>query len=85
MLDGSGYPYGLSCEDIDISGLIVALADVYDALGSKRCYKEPWPEEKILSLIQEESSKHFDPALVQVLIDNIHQISILREQYPDEN
>ncbi len=83
--DGSGYPNGLSGEDIDISGRIVALADVYDALGSKRCYKEPWPEEKILSLIQEESSKHFDPALVQVLIDNIHQISILREQYPDEN
>ncbi|GAA3941388.1 DUF3369 domain-containing protein [Litoribacillus peritrichatus] len=83
--DGTGYPQGLSGEDIDISGRIVALADVYDALGSKRCYKEPWPEDKILELIESESGKHFDPGLVQLLLDNIAHIAVLRMKFPDED
>jgi len=82
--DGSGYPKGLSGKDIDLSGRIVALADVFDALGNKRCYKPAWPHEKIVKLIKEESGKHFDPELVDILLEHIHLIDAIREKYPDE-
>ncbi|ASP38620.1 phosphodiesterase [Bacterioplanes sanyensis] len=81
--DGSGYPNGLSGDDIHIAGRITALADVFDALGSDRCYKNAWPLEDILDLIQQEAGKHFDPALVQILIDNIDDITRIRQTYPD--
>lgn len=81
--DGSGYPQGLSGEDIHIAGRITALADVFDALGSKRCYKEPWSTEKILELIKGESGKHFEPKLVDLLLENIDEINKIREQFPD--
>jgi response regulator RpfG family c-di-GMP phosphodiesterase len=82
--DGSGYPNGLTGTDIDISGRIVALADVYDALGSERCYKSAWPHDKIIELIQEQSGKHFDPELVNHLKDSIDEINELRARYPDD-
>ncbi|MEL7399946.1 MAG: HD domain-containing phosphohydrolase [Pseudomonadota bacterium] len=81
--DGSGYPQGLKGEDIHIAGRITALADVFDALGSKRCYKEAWQLDDIVSLIQAESGKHFDPTLVDLLMENIEEISALRERFPD--
>lgn len=81
--DGSGYPQGLKGEDIHIAGRITALADVFDALGSKRCYKEAWQLEDIVSLIQAESGKHFDPKLVDLLMENIEEVSALRERFPD--
>ena len=65
--DGSGYPYNRKGEDIPLSARIVALADVFDALTSRRPYKEAWPVEKALSLIDEESGKHFDPNVVTAL------------------
>ena len=51
--DGSGYPLGLKFYDIPLYGRIAALADVFDALGSDRCYKKAWPLDKILKLIRE--------------------------------
>jgi response regulator RpfG family c-di-GMP phosphodiesterase len=81
--DGSGYPHGLKGEEIHIAGRITALADVFDALGSDRCYKNAWSLEEILALIQEESGKHFDPALVQILMDNLDDITDIRDNHPD--
>jgi len=63
--DGSGYPYQRKGEEIPLSARIVALADVFDALTSRRPYKEAWPIEKALKLIDDESGKHFDPNVVK--------------------
>lgn len=80
--DGSGYPRGLKGEDIPIEGRIVALADVFDALCSRRCYKEAWPIENVLSIVKECAGTHFDPNIVDVFFANIHEIFAIREQYP---
>lgn len=72
--DGSGYPYGLKGQEIPLSARIVALADVFDALTSKRPYKEAWPIEKAMELIHREAGKHFDPVLVSALNDATPQI-----------
>lgn len=68
--DGSGYPKGLRGEEIPISARIMALADVYDALRSKRVYKEGYPHEKSLSIILQGRGSHFDPLLVDVFLEN---------------
>lgn len=62
--DGNGYPNQLQGEQIPLSARIVAVADVFDALTSKRPYKEAWPIEKAVELLREESGKHFDPEMV---------------------
>lgn len=62
--DGTGYPYQRKGDDIPLSARIVALADVFDALTSRRPYKEAWPVEKAITLIKDESGKHFDPNVV---------------------
>ncbi len=64
--DGSGYPRGLAGEDIPLSARIAAVADVYDALRSKRSYKRPWPHEEAVAYIQAGSGSHFDPDLVRI-------------------
>jgi len=66
--NGMGYPSGLAGNSIPISARIMALADVYDALGSKRCYKKPFPYDDIISLILEEKGKHFDPKVVDAFL-----------------
>lgn len=81
--NGQGYPEGLKEEEIHIAGRITALADVFDALGSERCYKEAWPLEKALTLIEQQSGKQFDPDLVRILLDNIDRVAQIREQFPD--
>jgi putative two-component system response regulator len=62
--DGSGYPQGLAGDDIPISARLMALADVYDALISKRCYKPAFSHEKAASLIRKGCGGHFDPDVV---------------------
>jgi putative two-component system response regulator len=64
--DGTGYPLGLAGEQIPVAARIVALADVYDALSSKRVYKDALPHEKCVELILQEAGKHFDPRLAEV-------------------
>ncbi|MDP2783879.1 MAG: HD domain-containing phosphohydrolase [Sulfurimicrobium sp.] len=59
--DGSGYPRGLKGSDIPLSARIAALADVYDALASKRCYKEAYDHARATEMILEEHGRHFDP------------------------
>jgi len=68
--DGSGYAGGLSGEDIPLSARIMALSDVYDALRSKRVYKEGFPHQKAADIIAEGRGSHFDPALVDVFLQH---------------
>lgn len=82
--DGSGYPHGLKGESIPIEARIVALADVFDALTSKRPYKEAWPVEQALDYIREQAGKHFDPDLVVLLDDNMTAILEIKAQYAEE-
>ncbi|WP_425641931.1 response regulator [Marinomonas gallaica] len=82
--DGKGYPAGLKGEDIPLEGRIVALADVIDALLSKRPYKNAWSTEQTFNYVQEQSGKHFDPKLTEIALDLKVQITEVRSQYPDE-
>lgn len=66
--DGSGYPEKLSGEDIPLSARIMAIADVFDALTSERCYKKAMPFDKAVNIIEEGAGKHFDPKLVEVFL-----------------
>lgn len=77
--DGSGYPQGLKGEDIHIYARIVAVADVFDALIHRRCYKEPWPLEKVLDLLEKEKDKHFDPAVVDALMQSLDDVLQINE------
>jgi putative two-component system response regulator len=65
--DGSGYPKGLKSNDIPLSARIVAVADVFDALTSRRPYKEPWTAEQAVATIQSQAGLHFDPLVVNCL------------------
>jgi putative nucleotidyltransferase with HDIG domain len=82
--DGSGYPNGLKGEDISLEGRIVALADVFDALGSVRCYKDAWELVRIRSFVSDQSGRKFDPRLVTLLFENLDEAQDLRRQYPDD-
>lgn len=68
--DGTGYPLGLAGERIPLSARIIAIADVYDALTSRRTYKEAYPHERALQMIKIERGKHFDPDIVDVFLEN---------------
>ncbi len=69
--DGSGYPQGLAGENIHIYARIVAIADVFDALSSRRSYKEGWSMQETLDFFKKQSGKHFDPHLIDILFDHI--------------
>ena len=77
--DGKGYPQGLKGEEIHIYGRITAIADVFDALGSDRVYKQAWPLSKIVALFEEERGKQFDPELVDLFLDNIEHFLAAKE------
>ena len=66
--DGTGYPKGLAGEEIPLAARIVAIVDVYDALSTKRIYKEAIPHEKCVDMIREGAGLHFDPYLVQIFL-----------------
>lgn len=83
--DGSGYPYGLKQQEIPLSGRIIAIADVFDALTTKRPYKEPWSVEDALVLIKESAGSHFDPHLVDVFLQNIDQVLEIKQRFAEPN
>jgi len=82
--DGNGYPNKIKGEEIHLYARIVAVADVFDALSSKRCYKKPMSLETVIKIIQEDSGTHFDPTLVNLLIDNLDQFLEIQEKYKDD-
>jgi response regulator RpfG family c-di-GMP phosphodiesterase len=81
--DGTGYPSGLKGEDIHIFGRIVAVADVFDALSHKRCYKEAWSMEDVVSFMHGASGNHLDPKIVDVLLANINEAQAINNVYKD--
>lgn len=83
--NGRGYPNGLTGENIHIYGRITAIADVFDALGSDRVYKKAWELDRILNLFKEERGEHFDPRLVDVFIDELPQLLLVRDRFSDAN
>lgn len=81
--NGKGYPKGLKGKEIPLPGRIVAIADVFDALTSKRPYKEAWPVDKAVDLIIREKGQHFDPDLVDAFIKIVPQVTEIKEKYQD--
>lgn len=79
--NGSGYPNGLAGDDINIFARITAVADVFDALTSKRPYKEAWKVEDALDYIRTESGKHFDPKVVDAFFKGLDCILLIKEKY----
>jgi len=79
-----GKPLGRKGEDIPLAGRIVAVADVFDALCSKRVYKEPWGEEEVLAEMRKLSGNKFDPALVDVFFEILPSIKQTQNLYPEE-
>ncbi len=82
--DGSGYPFGLKGEDISIEGRIVALTDVFDALSSKRSYKDDWEIDRVIEFIKENRAKKFDPNLVDLFLEDLNEFLKVKEELKDE-
>jgi HD-GYP domain-containing protein (c-di-GMP phosphodiesterase class II) len=82
-LNETGKPIGRKGEEIPLTGRIVAIADVFDALGSKRVYKEPWTEEDVLSEIRNSAGTKFDPELVDVFFEILPLIKQTQSLYPE--
>jgi len=82
--DDFGKALGKKEEEIPLGGRIVAIADVYDALCSKRVYKEPWTEENVLNEIKQLAGSKFDPELVEAFFEILPNIKHTREQYPED-
>ena len=78
--DGSGYPNGLAGEDIPLWGRICAVADVYDALTSKRPYKKAFPNEEALEIMKEGRGKHFDPKILDLFVENFSEIVAIQKE-----
>ena len=81
--DGSGYPQGLTALEIHIYGRITAIADVFDALGSDRCYKKAWSDEKIFEYFKQERGKHFEPKLVDMFFEHLDEFLKIRDELVD--
>ena len=82
--NGSGYPNGLKGEDIPLSGRLMAVADVYDALISKRVYKSAFTHEKAMDIIKEGSGQHFDPDIVDTLFFIEEEVKNIAARFSDE-
>ena len=85
--DGTGYPKGLKGEEIPVSGRLMALADVYDALISKRVYKPPFPHKKAVEIISEDKDVHFDPDMVEAFLeleDEFRKIALEHADFVEE-
>lgn len=77
--DGSGYPRGLSGEDIPLEGRITAVADVFDALLSDRAYRSAFSVDEAVTTMEEGSGSHFDPRIVKILLDHIDELLAIRD------
>ena len=83
--DGSGYPNAIKGEDIHLYARIITIADVFDALSSKRCYKEPMPLEKVLEIMKSDAGTHFDPNLVELFLNSLDRFLEIKEIYKDDD
>jgi response regulator RpfG family c-di-GMP phosphodiesterase len=81
--DGSGYPDGLCGQEIPLEARVMAIADVFDSLGSARCYKEKWCDEDIKAFLIEQRNIKFDAKMIDVFIDNYDEFCQIRIDHPD--
>lgn len=81
--DGTGYPYGFAAERIPIEARIVALADVFDALTNKRCYKDAFSYDTARRMIVDERGRHFDPAIVDILLQRESEVHAIQDAFRD--
>ncbi len=81
--DGTGYPYNLRGPNIPLSARIMALADVFDALVSPRCYKEPFTIDAAIGIIKDSTGTHFDPELARIFINNREGLEEIYKKYKD--
>jgi putative two-component system response regulator len=81
--DGTGYPNGIKGYDIPLAGRIVAIADVFDALTSRRPYKEAWSIEQAVEYLQDQKGKHFDGELVDTFLQHMDEIKAIMMQFKD--
>jgi putative two-component system response regulator len=79
--NGQGYPRGIKGADIPLEGRIVAIADVFDAVTSKRCYKPAFALEKSIGILKDGAGQHFDPELVEAFLSIESEILAIREHY----
>ncbi|MGV7207746.1 two-component system response regulator [Oxalobacteraceae bacterium A2-2] len=82
--DGSGYPNGLAGEEIPLSGRIVAVADVFDALTSARPYKKEWPVEQAVEHMKAQRGLHFDPRLVDLFLARLDQVLEIKQRWAEQ-
>ena len=83
--DGSGYPNRKKGEEIHLYARIIAIADVFDALSSKRVYKDPMSLEKVLEIMKSDAGTHFDPNLIELFLNNLDQFLEIKEKYQDDD
>ena len=83
--DGTGYPLKLKGEEIPLEGRITAVADVFDALSSKRCYKDSFPLDECFAIMREERGTHFEPRLLDLFLDRRSEIIQIQLDYADES
>jgi len=81
--NGKGYPAGLATDQIPLYGRITAIADVFDALMMSRPYKQAWPLDKAVALINEEAGLHFDPSIVEIFNQVVDELVLIKEKYVD--
>lgn len=81
--NGTGYPYHLSGEDIPLCARIMAVVDVFDALTSKRVYKDAFPVEKAFRILEESSGSHFDPKIVGTFLAHKEEVTQVLLKYQD--
>lgn len=79
--DGTGYPRGLKGEEIHIYGRIVAIADVFDALSNKRCYKDAWDIDEVYKYLKDNSGAQFDPTLIDIFLNSKDMVESIRKTY----
>ena len=82
--DGTGYPLGLAGQDIPLSSRIMTVADVYDALISRRCYKPPFPHEDSIRMMREKRGKIFDPVIFDAFLGMEEKIREIAARFPEE-
>ena len=81
--DGSGYPRGLKADEIALVGRITAVADVFDALLSQRCYKPAWSRTQVEQYFRQERGRKFDPVLADIVLAHCEQLLRIRDLFPD--
>jgi putative two-component system response regulator len=82
-VDGSGYPLGIKGDEIPLEGRIAAIADVFDALTSDRVYKKAFPLGRAIEIMREGRGKHFDARLLELFLDSMDEVLVIRDQYAD--